>query len=141
MEATWLDILTRFVLPPLLGGAGGLITIWANWRIEKRKQRFQHHRELINAWRLELLPMVASSQDAPEIWAGPKQAKVLNSVCYASLKPHLSDKAVKEIEDPNMRLVLNMRGAPPRGDHWAYNFPLKIFIDEIARIEREWDLV
>ena len=140
-ETTWLDILTRFVLPPLLGGVGGLVTIWANWGIEKRKQRLQRQRELITGWRLELIPMVASSQDTPEIWAGPKQTKVMSSPFYASLRPHLSKEAIKKIEDPTMGLVLNRGGAPPSESHLAYRFPLKIFIDEIARIEREWKLV
>ena len=72
-EATWLDILTRFVLPPLLGGVGGLVTIWANWGIEKRKQRLQRQRELITGWRLELIPMVASSQDTRRF--GPDQSR------------------------------------------------------------------
>jgi hypothetical protein len=135
------DIVVQYVLPSALGVAAGLFSPWAAWGIEKEKQRIQRRRELVTGWRLELLPIVASSQDSPEIWAGAKQAKVLSSPFYASLRPHLSDEAVKEIEDPKIRLVLNLTGAPPRGDHWAYQFPLKIFIDEIARIEREWKLV
>jgi hypothetical protein len=83
--------------------------------------------------------MVASSQDTPEIWAGPKQTKVMSSPFYASLRPHLSREAIKKIEDPAMGLALN-RGETP-GGLWAYRFPLKIFVDEIARIEREWKLV
>ena len=106
-ETTWLDILTRFVLPPLLGGVGGLVTIWANWGIEKRKQRLQRQRELITGWRLELLPMVASSQDSPEIWADQSKRKVLSTPFYASLRPRLSEAAVKKIEDPTMGLVLS----------------------------------
>lgn len=27
IETTWLDIFTRYVIPPLLGGAGGLVCI------------------------------------------------------------------------------------------------------------------
>jgi hypothetical protein len=34
-----IDVLTRFVLPPVLGGAGGLIAVCANWGIEKERQR------------------------------------------------------------------------------------------------------
>ena len=85
--------------------------------------------------------VASSSQDLPEIWAGPKQAKVLSSSIYASLRPHLSKEAIKKIEDPTMGLVLNRGGVPPSESYLAYRFPLKIFIDEIARIEREWNLV
>ena len=141
MDTSFWDFVTRFILPPVLGGAGGFLTIFANWGIDKRKHRLQRRRELITGWRLELIPMVASSQDSPEIWAGPKQAKVLSSPFYASLRPHLSQGAVKKIEDPTMGLVLNRGGVPPSESYLAYRFPLKIFIDEIARIEREWNLV
>jgi len=135
------DIVLQYVLPSALGVVAGLFSPWANWGIEKRKQRLQRRRELIAGWRLELIPMVASSQDSPEIWAGPKQAKVLSSSIYASLRPHLSKEAIKKIEDPTMGLVLNRGGVPPSESYLAYRFPLKIFIDEIARIEREWNLV
>ena len=135
------DIVLQYVPPSALGVAAGLFSPWANWGIEKRKQRLQRRRELIAGWRLELIPMVASSQDSPEIWTGPKQAKVLSSPLYASLRPHLSKEAIKKIEDPTMGLVLSRGGAPPSGSYWAHRFPLKIFVDEIARIEREWKLV
>jgi hypothetical protein len=135
------ETVLQYVLPFALGVAVGLFSPWAYWGIEKRKKRLQRRRELVTGWRLEIIPMVASSQDLLEIWAGPKQAKVLTSPSYASLRPHLSKEAIKKIEDPTMGLVLNRGGALPSESHLAYRFPLKIFIDEIARIEREWDLV
>jgi hypothetical protein len=135
------DIVLPYVLTFALGVAAGLFSPWAYWGLQKRKQRLHGRRELVTAWRHELIPMVASSQDLPEIWGGPKQAKVLSSPCYASLRPHLSKEAIKKIEDPTLGLVLNRGGAPPSESHLAYRFPLKIFIDEIARIEREWNLV
>src|SRR6476620_2870049 len=128
--------------PSALGVAVGLFSPWAYWGFQRRKLRLQRRGELVTGWRLELIPMVASSsQHLPEIWAGQKQAKVLSSPIYASLRPHLSKAAIKKIEDPTMGLVLNRGGAPPGESHLAYLFPLKIFIDEIARIEREWNLV
>jgi hypothetical protein len=135
------DTVLQYVLPFVLGVAAGLFSHWAYWGFQKRKQRLQRRRELVTRWRLELIPMVASSQQGHEIWAGPKQAKVLSSPFYASLRPHLSKEAIKKIEDPTMGLVLNRGGAPLSESHLAYRFPLKIFIDEIARIEREWNLV
>jgi hypothetical protein len=141
VETSWLDILTRYVLPPILGGAGGLITIWANWGIEKRKQRLQRRRELITGWRLELIPMIGQPQDPPVVWAGERQRAVLSSPYYASLRPHLSKSALQQIEDPVMRIfVRSDRTARPTHD-WNHHFPLKIFVDEIARIEKRWKLV
>ena len=66
---------------------------------------------------------------------------MLSSPIYASLRPHLSKEAIRKIEDPTMGLVLNRGSAPPSESHLAYRFPLKIFIDEIARIERDWEVV
>ena len=83
---------------------------------------------------------MVASQEVPEIWAGPKQAKVLSSPYYASLRPHLSESAINEIEEPNIKLVISMSGRQPM-NHWADRFPNKIFVDEIARIERSWKLV
>ena len=117
------DIVLQYVLPSALGVVAGLFSPWANWGIEKRKQRLQRRRELITGWRLELIPMVASSQDSPEIWAGPKQAKVLSSPFYASLRPHLSQGAVKKIEDPTMGLVLSRGGASPSNATGPIDFP------------------
>ena len=54
-----------------------------------------------------MLPMVASSQDSPEIWADQSKRKVLSTPFYASLRPRLSEAAVKKIEDPTMGLVLS----------------------------------
>ena len=53
------DIVLQYVLPSVPGVAAGLFSPWANWGIEKRKQRIQRRRELITGWRLELIPMVA----------------------------------------------------------------------------------
>jgi hypothetical protein len=126
VETSWLDILTRYVLPPILGGAGGLITIWANWGIEKRKQRLQRRRELITGWRLELIPMIGQPQDPPVVWAGERQRAVLSSPYYASLRPHLAKSALQQIEDPVMRIfVRSDRTARPTHD-WNHHFPLKL---------------
>jgi hypothetical protein len=142
LETSWLDVLTRYVLPPILGGAGGLITIWANWGIEKRKQRLQRRRELITGWRLELIPMVAQAQDLTVVWAGDRQRAVMSSPYYASLRPHLSKDALRQIEDPAIKIFVRPTNSTTMPTHdWYHHFPLKIFVDEIARIEKQWKLV
>jgi hypothetical protein len=119
---TWADVspYAQAIGGPLVGFIfGSVLTSYVQWGFEKKKQILLRHRELVTAWRLELLPMVASAQDSPEIWVGPKQSKVLSSPYYASLRPHLSQGAVKKIEDPTMGLVLNRGGASPSGSHWC----------------------
>ena len=141
IETSWLDILTRYVLPPILGGAGGLITIWANWGIEKRKQRLERHRELVTGWRMTLIPMIGQSQDPPVVWAGERQRAVMTSPYYASLRPHLSPAAIQKIEDPVIKIFIQADKSARKTNDWNHHFPLKIFIDEIGRIEKKWKLV
>jgi len=140
-ETSWLDILTRYVLPPILGGAGGLITIWANWGIEKHKQRLQRHRELVTGWRMELIPMIGQAHEPPIIWAGERQRAVMASPYYASLRPHLSAEAIKQIEDPMIMIFVRADATAKPTNDWNHHFPLKVFVDEIGRIEKEWKLV
>lgn len=140
MEFPSIDIVTRFLLPPLLGGAGGLLGVWLNWGIEKKRHRLQHRRELVNSWRLNLLPMIGQVQNPPTIWAGDRQRAAMASPHYASLRPHLSPAAIKEIEDPMVKLLINT-GKGGAADDWSYHYPLKTFLKEIERIERKWKLV
>jgi hypothetical protein len=54
------------------------------------------------------------------------------------------EAAIREIEDSTVKVFVDLDppGPPsrPKND-WHHHFPLKIFVDEIARIEREWQLV
>jgi hypothetical protein len=137
IEATWLDILTRYVVPPILGGAGGLITIWSNWGIEKRKQRLQRRRELVTGWRMNLLPLI---DGADVLWTGDRKSKGMASPYYASLRPHLSKDAILKIEQSTIRIAVHMDRSKP-GNDWPHNFPLNLLVEEIARIEKKWKLV
>jgi hypothetical protein len=89
-----MDILSRYVVPPILGGAAGLFSPWAAWEIEKRRQKLDRHRQLVTGWRMELIPMF---QDRQRDWSDLKEA-VTASPYYASLRPHLSAKAVEMVE-------------------------------------------
>ena len=120
----WLDVITRFVLPPILGGLGGLVVIWAQWGLAKRRHRLQYRTELILSWRLALIPLI--SQSEPD-WINHR-ARVLTTPEYASLRPHLSRKTRKKFEAERTTFV---------GD----GHRTRMIIDEIARIERKWQLV
>jgi hypothetical protein len=95
------DVVTRFILPPLLGGAGGLITVYANWGIEKQRQRLARRRELVTGWRMNLLPMLGEG----EIDWGTQKGKILASPFYASLRPHLSAKLVNDMRSERVIFV------------------------------------
>jgi hypothetical protein len=120
----WTDVITRFIVPPILGGAGGLIAIYANWGIEKSRQRLARRRDLVTGWRMNIIPMF---QDRDVDWLELKP-RLIVSPFYASLRPHLSDDAV--------RMIYTERTAYAGEDVF-----LKLFTSEIGRVERKWKLV
>jgi hypothetical protein len=120
----WMDVATRYVVPPILGGLAGLFSPWANWGIEKRRQKLARRRELITGWRMELIPMFSDREKdwlelRPEMTASP---------FYASLRSHLSGKAVGMIEAERTAFA-------------GTDVFLRLFTSEIARIEKKWKLV
>ena len=121
-EVDWFDVITRFVLPPILGGVGGLIVIWAQWGLETRRQRRRQRTELILSWRFALLPLVSQS----ELDWDAHRAGVLTSPEYASLRSQLSRWT---------RMKFEAEGKVGNGVR------SKMIINEIARIERRWKLV
>jgi hypothetical protein len=119
-----MDIVTRYVVPPILGGAAGLFSPWAAWEIEKRRQKLDRRRQLVTGWRLELIPMF---QDRQRDWRDIREA-ITTSPYYASLRPHLSAKAIEMVQAERIFYV-------------GEDVFLRLFINEIGRIESEWKLV
>ena len=141
---TWLDAWSFAKEAGSLLGAGvvgGLLTAHFQWGIEKKKQILLRRRELVTGWRLTLIPMIGQAQGTPAVWAGERQRAVMSSPYYASIRPHLSASAIAEIEDPTVRLFVNLDKTKRPTHDWHHHFPLKIFIDEIDRIEKQWKLV
>lgn len=139
MTSLW-NAIIQYGLAALVGGLSGLAASYFNCGIEKRRQVLQRRRELVTGWRLELVPLIAQPGALPTVWAGDRQRAVMSSPFYASLRPHLTAEAIKQIEDPMIKLFVSPTGKTPSHD-WAHHYPLKIFVEEIARIEREWKLV
>jgi hypothetical protein len=118
-----LDILTRFVLPPILGGAGGFLTVYANWGIEKRRARQAQRREHIATWRKELLPLLR-----PDLAFTPEvRSQFMATGAFASLEPH-----------PSRELMTKIRGDTV---YVGGNFPRRELVAEIGRLEKRWGLV
>jgi hypothetical protein len=129
----------QYGLAAVIGGLSGLAASYFNWGIEKWRQILQRRRELVTGWRLELIPMIAQPDGNPKVWAGERQRAVMSSPYYASLRPHLTQQAIQQIEDPAIKIFGSPAGESP--SQWANHFPLKVFVEEIGRIEREWKLV
>ena len=143
-EMTWAVVLPyiKGLGGPLLGFIfGSLLTSYVQWGFEKKKQILLRRRELVTGWRLTLIPMIGQPQNPPMIWAGERQRAVMSSPYYASLRQHLSTNAIEKIEDPTVKLFVHVDQTKKRTHDWNHHFPLKIFIDEIDRIEKEWKLV
>ena len=101
------------------GGISSLIAPWANWGIEKRKQKLAHRRELIAKWREMIKEAVQQEKPLVEFLERHKD--------YYSLKPHLR----QGIHAGERTFTV---GA-------SVDTPVLLLIDEIARIEREWKLI
>lgn len=104
-------------------GLSGLLTLWAKWQIEKRRDRQQYRRELIQTWRdaIERHDDFTSEENS----FGDTDA-------YASLRPHMSEEVIKKFEAPRTVYVSGGRGESVKK---------QMLLDEIARIESNWGLV
>jgi hypothetical protein len=90
------DVLSRFIVPPLLGGAGVLISVYANWGIEQQRQRLARRRELVTGWRMNLVPLLHRLSTASN--PGQIHDLLLASPYYGSLRPHLRKEVQERLE-------------------------------------------
>jgi hypothetical protein len=137
---TWADVLPyiKELGGPLLGFIfGGLSTSYVQWGFEKKKQILLRHRELVTGWRMNLLPLAEGRE---VLWTGERKTKLLSSPYYGSLRPHLSEDAIKKLERDHLKIVIHLDKTKPSND-WAYHFPLNLLVEEIGRIEHKWKLV
>lgn len=124
------------LIAAIIGGLAGILTglvssflaPWANWGIEKRRQKLMHRKELVKSWRA----MIANQISNPETGKWNKRA-LLERPEYMSLRPHLSSEAEDRIK---LGLKSHEDGSGP-----IMPALLEIMIEEIDRIEQEWDLV
>lgn len=123
------DVITRFVIPPILGGVGAVVTPWFAWDIEKRRDRTKARRELIATWRKELL---GADVEHASIY-GNSCLAFMSTEAYVSLRPHLSEKALQFLEPKKggIRIVVDSGLSHSR----------KLLADEIAAIEKGWKLL
>jgi hypothetical protein len=115
-----LDISTTNLIVSAVAGLvsgvfGSLAAPWVKWMVEKRKGKLEAQRALLDA----AIRKVERDDFGPVF---------LESSEYARLRPHLTEHAVNVIE---WRSPLEARDGDRK----------KLVLDEIARLEREWDLV
>lgn len=119
----WIDTLGKWGVG---GAVVGMIGAAFAYFLERRRSLFTHRRALVEQWRKELLPAFESPQ---QLGKGSTKYPFMRLPAYASLRPHLSPKFLKRLEGNEIVFSLN-------GD-----FPRRALIEEIARIEKDWQLV
>jgi hypothetical protein len=125
---------------------GGVITAIVAphiaWGIEKRKQKLDLRKKLVADWRRMINWVVFQYEHQPE-GSNASLVEVLEGhEDYFSLKPHLCNSVLNQIntlrdEVGSIRIVQS-------GKTKRINPPstlVSILVKEIARIEKEWDLV
>ena len=123
----WIDIL-KYGFSAVGGGVvGSILTAWNGWGIEKRRQKLQARRALVADWRKNLIPLLDGPQD---IEAGTSKYPFMRNEHYSSLRPHIQPDLIKKLEGGTIIIVVG-------GD----NYPRKVIIEEIARIEKKWKLI
>ena len=118
------------ILSAIIGGFAGLITgvigsliaPWIHWGIEKKRNKQTWRAELVKQWREILMKDGFSRSD------------LLNHPLYGPLRELLSDKIKKDLERPTTHIAVDINS--PTNNH-----DRNVILREIARIEKEWDLI
>lgn len=115
----------------VIGGLlSSLVAPWINWGIEKRKQKLVYRRELIAKWRASLAEL-AKTQGPPGE-RGDLMYLMERSPEFYSLLPHLKDEKATLKKIKITKFVYGETTIP---------LILHRIMEEVNRIEREWDLV
>jgi hypothetical protein len=103
-----------------LGFVGGLLAPWIKWEVVKREQRTEYRRRQVKAWRDAISDFAVWNNgfgSTPE---------------YSSLRAHMRPEIIAKFEAAHTFYVPGGRGDDVRKH---------MLLDEIARIEKEWNLV
>lgn len=117
----WISLLAGGAAGATTGAVASFVAPWANWGVEKRRQRLESRRKLIHEVRM---------------WV-KREAGILTfaqSGLFPRIRPHLT---------PGFRAVLDrceMMHGPAFEDEWSDRaFAMKL-LDEVAEVERHWGL-
>ena len=117
-----MDYLFQVVIPAIAGlvsgGIASLVAPWVNWRIEQKREKLAYKRALIRRWR----EFLATDFD---------QLAFTGTAVYSEIRPHLSSSTRESIEGNKITVRLGRGG----------NLIHSLVLDDIARLEKEWDLV
>jgi hypothetical protein len=129
MIMTTIEIIIAIVVSAVTGAIASLIAPWANWGVEKRKNKLLWRRGFIN----ECKRKIGEDRFNPDMFR--------ETSYYSNLKPHLSDKLQKEIE--RKRYVPGKYlDSDKRAKIMMEEFRVKKnLFEEIAFLEKKWGLL
>ena len=107
------------------GGVGSLIAPWANWGIEKRKQRLASQRKLIEDTR-RMIAEVAKQRGT----SGSLTELLERRAEFHAIKGYLNQQVIGEIYGGRTTIVGSTIDAG-----------LSYLADEVTKLERKWKLV
>lgn len=126
----YVDILTRFIAPPILGALGALVAPWTAWGVEKRRGRLNRRRQLIDFWRSHLINQWDPTFDQMT----ESGLKFTQKSSYLTLRPHLTPSLRDKFSRIPDVLEIDVGLSDPLENK-------KILAEEINRIERAWKLI
>jgi len=116
------NYLFQVIIPAIAGlVSGGIVSLvapWVNWRIEQKREKLAHKRTLIRGWR----EFLATDFD---------QLTFTGTAVYSDMRPHLSPSTRESLEGNKIAVRLGRGG----------NVIQSLVLDDIARLEKEWDLL
>ena len=141
----WIKV-AEMAYPWVAGTVLPLTTPWFAWKISRYRETDAYRRELVKEWRRELLDPLKylddpnSSGSIDHLDDQEVADKLLAKPSYRSLERHLSEefkRRVRELANPILIVGRAGGGRTPRPPPHIFN----VLSDEIARIEKRWDLV
>lgn len=130
MSLDWTTILTA----ALAGGGAGVVSSlapWAQFAVEKRRERTAQRRERIAKWRW----MISEHHYAgDESSMRVERTSISQHPDYQSLRPHLSEELRHRVEGRGDNLVISI-------DAGEYSDIERDVMEAIDQLERDWDLV
>ena len=116
-----MDTLWNVVVPAVAGLVAGaiasLVAPWVQLAVEKRRELVRSRREKLARWREEILSV--------------SDTEINDTVSYSEARPFLKEEIVRALEGGEIPV---RRG---RGK----NLLRDLVLDDLSRVEREWDLV
>ena len=106
----------------IAGLVGSLIAPWVQWAVETRRSKLTYRREQVEQWR-----EVIEKHDH-------ENSDFTDTAAYSAIRPDLDKKVIHDLESG--RVHYSTRRGSGSGSWKKY-----ALLDEVARIERKWNLV